>query len=112
MGRIVLILLLAGFLGASALGQDKEPGRKAPTDKMTLRMNTRDRMMISKGNSHQFRTQMRKVPVMKKGQHLHRRQMMIQQRHRRQQQFNQQNSRRAAQRQMMQQRRRPGSGPR
>ncbi|MBN1952711.1 MAG: hypothetical protein JW801_16030 [Bacteroidales bacterium] len=104
--RIVLMLLLTGFVGSMAVAQDKQASKLRPTDKMILRMNTRDRVMISKGNASQFRMQGRKSPVMQKGQMLQQRRMMTQQRHNRQQQMHQQAPRKATERQMMQQRQR------
>ena len=104
--RIAIILLLAGLVGNGVLAQDKQPAKVKPTDKMTLRMNTRDRMMIIKRNNHEFKRQIRQNYNLQRRQVIQQRRMMMLQRHNRQQQMHQQAPRRATERQMMQQRQR------
>lgn len=106
MKRVLLLMLLTGFMGSSLAAQDNRPTRFEPTDIMMLRMNTRDRVMISMGNAHQFQVQARHNQALNRGRMLHHRRMMWQQRQYRQHQMYRQASRRAAQKHIMEQRRR------
>lgn len=107
--RIVIILFLTGISLSSLNAQISpvKPERKGAAEKMALRVNTRDRIMVCKGNSTQFRLQRRQNTAIKRTQRLQQRKVMMHQyRRNRQHQLRQQTPRRTMERQIMQQRQR------
>lgn len=101
----VLLILITGISGLSLRGQET-PARKAekPTRQMTLRVNTRDRVMTCRANTMRFRIQRRESMAIDKSRTMQQRRMMLhEQRRTGQQQMQRQFQRRATERQMMQQ---------
>lgn len=104
--RILLLLLFLGISALPALAQQEKKKSVDPAEKMVLRANTRDQMMISRGNMHQKMIRQRKQEIMRKNQMQMQRRMQMQQHRRviRHQQIRRKN----AQRQAMQRQKRGG----
>lgn len=79
--RSVFILIFLICLGFPALAQNKQDKGTDPANKMILRANTRDQVIISRGSMHQMMIRQRKHDAMKKNQmQMHRRMQMQQHR--------------------------------
>ncbi len=104
--RSVFILILLISVTLPALAQKEQKKGADPTNKMALRANTRDQVIISRGSMHQQMIRQRKHDVMKSNQMQMQRRMQMQQ-HRRVIRH-QQVRRRNAQRQAVQRRRHAG----
>jgi hypothetical protein len=104
--RILLLLIFLGISALPALSQQEKKKGADPANKMVLRANTRDQMMISRGNMHQKMIRQRKHDIMRKNQMQMQRKMQMQQHRRviRHQQMRRKN----AQRQAMQRQKRGG----
>jgi hypothetical protein len=77
MVRIAFILLLSGLMGSSLLAQDKSSGAAKPTEKIMLRTNTRDGMVMMRADAQQLRMQNRDVSAVEKGKMMQERRMML-----------------------------------
>lgn len=104
--RILLIGTFICFAALSAQAQQENKKAMGPEERMTLRANTRDQMIISRGNMHQQIIRQRKQELMHKNQIQMQRKMQTQQ-HRRVIRH-QQMRRRQAQQQAVQRQRRTG----
>jgi hypothetical protein len=104
--RILLLLIFLGISALPALAQQERKKNIDPAEKMVLRANTRDQMMMSVGNMHQKIIRQRKQDILRKNQMQMQRRIQMQQHRRviRQQQIRRKN----AQRQAMQRQKRGG----
>lgn len=105
--RNLLIILFLAIATIPGLSQQVKKNGVNPENRMELRANTRDQMIISRGNMHQKIIRQRKQEMIRKNQVQMQRKMQMQQHRRviRQQQIRRKN----AQRQAMQRTKR-GSG--
>ena len=104
--RTVFILSFLISLGIPALAQKEQKKGTDPANKMVLRANTRDQMIISRGSMHQQMIRQRKHDVIRNNQMQMQRRMQMQQ-HRRVMRH-QHLRRRNAQRQAVQRKRQAG----
>lgn len=104
--RIILLLIFLTISALPASSQQEKQKGPDPVSKMVLRANTRDQMIMTRGNMHQKMVRQRKQEIMRKNQMQMQRRMQMQQHRRiiRHQQLR----RRNAQRQAMQRYRRGG----
>jgi hypothetical protein len=79
--RYLLLLLFIVFFALPAKSQEQKKGPD-PAGAMELRANTRDKMIMSRGNMHQKMSRQRKQEMMKNNQIQMQRRMQMQQ-HRR-----------------------------
>lgn len=106
----VVLLIIFLSAGVAVFTQEAKTitNRKDPTDKMVLRSNTRDRVIVMRGNMHQRMQLFRRKENIKQNQmQLNRRMMMHRQNRMIQQNRQRDIQRQSIQRQMMQQRRGP-----
>ena len=105
---VLLIIFLSAGVAAFTQEAKSNANRKDPTDKMVLRSNTRDRVIVMRGNMHQRMQLFRRQENIKQNQmQLNRRMMMHRQNRMIQQNRQRDIQRQSIQRQMMQQRRGP-----
>ena len=108
MKRFLLITIIAGLASSGLWAQEPVNPKKTPdpTAKMSLRVNTRDRVMICRGNAAQVQIQKRMNPTLRRTQMMRHQRMMQHHRGIREFPMRRNMQRRALEQQMMQQQQR------